>query len=135
VFSKVWNSYVAGSALASTWRLHLAFNESVLQTRPVSASAEMTFNETFSATLSSDNVGILLIELRNLMDVTLAMGGLEVSPDSIRQFSGEEGGVVRLSGEALEGQLGISEREKYFGITFSFVELRKRNCFASSSWC
>ncbi len=105
---RLFSSYAAGSALASTWRLHLSFNEINHQTRPVSASADMGFNETFAATLSSDNVGILLVELRNLMDVTLAMGGLEVSPDSIGQFAGEEGGSIRLSGEALDGTLQIS---------------------------
>lgn len=81
----------------------------MLQTRPVSASAETTFNETFYATLSSDNVGILLVELRNLKNETLAMGGMEVSMESIRQFSEEHGAPLRLSGEAIEGQLGVSK--------------------------
>jgi hypothetical protein len=96
-----------GNALASTWRLHLSFNESSHQTRPVSASSEMTFNECFSAALSSDNVGILLVELRNLNDETLAMGGVEISPEAIAEYSVEGGATLRMTGDTLDGVLGL----------------------------
>ena len=48
-------------------------------------SSEVDINERFVSSLRMNDVGILLVEVKNLMDVSLAMGGVEISSNGIKK--------------------------------------------------
>ena len=99
---------ISGSALASNWRFHLSFNDSVYVTRPIEGSTNLVINEYFISALRNSLVGILLVEVRNLMDVTLAMGGIEVSSaNGAGRYAGPDGFELQMSGPIVEGSLTL----------------------------
>ena len=98
---------ICGSALASNWRIHLSFNDRTFATRPLESRANMVINEFFVSALRSSLVGILLIEVRNLLDVSLAMGGIEVSSEGVGRYASPEGADLQMSGPVIEGSLTL----------------------------
>ncbi len=98
---------LGGSPLHSSWRLHIRMNDCALVTRPRKASHEMDFDESFAVTLRNgdDDYGLLLVELRSLLDVELACGGLEVVAGAVAGFSEPGGARLHMSGNVLEGDL------------------------------
>ena len=98
---------ICGSALASNWRIHLSFNDRSFATRPLESRANMVINEYFVSALRSSLVGILLIEVRNLLDVSLAMGGIEVSSEGVGRYASLEGAELQMSGPVIEGSLTL----------------------------
>ncbi len=79
---------LGGSQLQCSWRLHFNVNERVFATAPHKASHEMDFAECFTTVLHRGEVGILSVELKNLLDVTLASGGVEIAADALNFFAG-----------------------------------------------
>ena len=85
------------------WRFYVSLNDSNFATRTVKGCREVDVNERFVTTLKMNDVGILLVELKNLMDMPLAMGGIEVTSNGAGAFEDVEGAELRMSGEELEG--------------------------------
>lgn len=62
----------------------------------------MDWNEAFSAVLPGNTFGLLLVELRTLLDVSLASGGLEVSAQQLAAYGDVRGAPLHLDGDVVE---------------------------------